>query len=340
MQRTMTQRSETSVVHAMAACLALGALGFAGCVSDSRAVFNRPEQATDSLVAALSAGDEDEIRRLLGPNAETLFSSGDEAADDRHRKAFLAAYKQRHELKYVSQDTARLMVGEKNWPMPIPLVKGATGWVFSREDGEQEIDARYIGEGELAAIELCLALVDAQREYAYRDPDGDGVQDYAEKLISDPGLRNGLYWVSKPGEAPSPLGLELVEAIAAGQSAEPSPYHRYQFRMLTAQGAHADGGERDYHVRGKLIAGFGIVAWPTTVGATGLSTFIVNQDGVVYQRYLGPQTAVLASTMAAFDPAPGWTTVSSEDIAAATLGDDPEAGSTAVASGRDGVKAP
>ncbi|NUO49837.1 MAG: DUF2950 family protein [Polyangiaceae bacterium] len=297
----------------LAVAAALAAAVSTGCASSSKTVFNRPEQATDALVSALASQDEDELRKLLGPDADKLLSSGDPAADRSSARAFIRAYKQRHQLKYISPDAVRLVVGDDAWAMPIPLVRDATGWTFSVEEGKSEIAARFVGEGELSAIEVCLAIVDAQREYAYRDPDGNGIADYAEKVISDPGKKNGLYWETAAGEEPSPLDRSFADAIEGR-----SPVHGYRYRMLGAQGPNANGGERDYRIRGKLIAGFGVVAWPRTLDETGQATFMVNQDGVVYQTYLGARTAHAAMTLPAFDPGPGWTQVSAVDIAAAT----------------------
>jgi hypothetical protein len=300
-------------IEKLVAIVGLAAAASTGCASSSRTVFNRPEQATDALVSALASRDEDALRGLLGPDADKLLSSGDAAGDRAGVRAFLRAYEQRHELKYISPDAVRLVVGEDGWAMPIPIVRDRAGWTFSVEEGKSEIAARFVGESELAAIEVCLAIVEAQRDYAYRDPDGNGIADYAEKVVSDPGKKNGLHWKAAPGEQAPPLDLSFVEAIEGR-----SEVHGYRYRMLSAQGPNASGGERDYRVRGKLLGGFGVVAWPRSVDETGQATFIVNQDGIVYQTYLGPRTAHAAMTLPAFDPGPGWTQVSAVDVAAAT----------------------
>jgi hypothetical protein len=302
---------------AFVAIATVATLASAGCASSSKTLFNRPEQATDALVSALESRDEEALRSLLGPDADKLLSSGDAAADRASVRAFLRAYKERHQLKYISPDAVRLVVGDDGWAMPIPIVREGAGWTFSVEEGKSEIAARFVGEGELAAIEVCLAIVEAQRDYAYRDPDDNGIADYAEKVVSDPGKKNGLYWEAAPGEAPPSLDRSFAEAVE-GRSA----VHGYRYRMLSAQGPNANGGERDYRIRGKLIAGFGVVAWPRTLDETGQATFVVNQDGVVYQAYLGPGTAHAAMTLPAFDPGPGWTQVSPTDIAAATGSDE------------------
>jgi hypothetical protein len=320
MLRSKSDRPE-SHHSAFLATPVLAAALLAGCASsESRTVFARPEQATDALVEALRAKDEAALRSMLGPDAQAFFASGDAATDEHDMRTFVAAYARRHTLEPVSSGTVRLTVGPERWPMPIPLVREEGGWVFATEAGKREIAARFIGESELGAIEVCLAIAAAQREYAYRDPDANGLADFAEKLVSDPGTKNGLYWSSAAGEAPAPLGRAFIEALRGNgaSSSNAPPYHGYRYRILTSQGPNAGGGERDYVVQGKMIGGFAVVAWPARFGTTGLSTFIVNQDDVVYQAYLGPRTESVAAAMVAFDPGPGWTAVSSEDIAAAT----------------------
>jgi len=223
-------------------------------------------------------------------------------------------YDDKHELVEGSEPDApyTLLVGESSWPFPIPVVKGKSGWYFDTAEGKDEILNRRIGRNELSAIQVCLAIVDAQREYARRDPAGTGLPVYAEKFNSDPGTRNGLYWPAKEGEEKSPLGELVAKASEEGyksarnESGEQVPYHGYHYRILTSQGQSAPGGARDYIVEGKLIGGFGVVAWPDQYGNSGIMTFITNQDGVVYQKDLGPSTPKLAESMAAFDPGEGW----------------------------------
>jgi hypothetical protein len=202
-------------------------------------------------------------------------------------------------------------VGQDDWPFPIPLVHDRSGWRFDTRQGRQEILARRIGRNETNAVQTCLAYVDAQREYYAEDRNRDGILEYAQKFDSTPGKRDGLYWETSSGDPPSPLGPLVVSAYAAGyrraKGGGPTPYHGYLYRILTAQGPNAADGAYDYVVRGHMIAGFGLVAFPAAYGASGVMTLIVNQDGVVYQKDLGPTTRTVATAMRTFDPDPTWT---------------------------------
>jgi hypothetical protein len=198
--------------------------------------------------------------------------------------------------------------------MPIPLVKDDTSnkWKFDTDAGKDELISRRIGRNELDVIQVCKAICDAQREYAQRDPNNDGIPEYATKFISDPGTKNGLYWETAEGERPSPLGAFAADAAEEGYSTRPSdgqprPYHGYYYRILTAQGPNAPGGAMDYYVNGKLIGGFAVVAWPADYASSGLTTFITNYTGEVYQQDLGDDTDKIARAMTTYDPGPGWT---------------------------------
>jgi hypothetical protein len=282
----------------------LTVIGTFGCTGDRQRTFSNPEQATDALIDAYVNDDKLALAQILGPEAEQL------AAEDESLADFVAAYDHRHDFSYFADGSVRVLVGDEGWPMPIPLVRKDGGWVFSASDGVEEVAARTIGENELGAIQVCLAIVDAQREYAFRDPDADGLPDYAQRFLSDPGEKNGLYWAATRGETPPPLGPAVVnatpDAFRLSFASNPKPYHGYYYRLLTAQGPHAAGGERDYRIDGRLIGGFAVVAWPAIFGTTGLSTFLVDQNGEVYQAYLGPSTAAAARSMTAFDPSPVW----------------------------------
>jgi hypothetical protein len=209
-----------------------------------------------------------------------------------------------------------LDVGKDSWPMPIPLVKNSAGWHFDTKAGQQEILNRRIGRNELSTIQVSLAIVDAEREYWQRNPESSSLPHYARRIGSTPGNRDGLYWQTTGDETPSPLGELVAEAQREGYSRRGSggqrtPYHGYYYRILTAQGPSAPGGAYDYLVRGQLIGGFALVAYPATWGVSGVMTFIVNHEGVVYQKNLGPNTAAIASAMKTFNPDSTWTKVSS-----------------------------
>lgn len=274
--------------------------------------FASPQAAVDALIASLRPYDEASLRRVLGQDGPEVFSSGDEVADSTARETFLAEYDQRHEIR-VDDDSATLVVGPEDWPMPIPLVHTDDGWEFDLESGDEEILARRIGKNELAAIETCLAIVDAQHEFAALTM--DGTLEYAQKFKSDPGKKNGLYWEVPDGDKPSPLGPLVAEAVAAGYPSAGTkgqverPYHGYCFRMLTAKGDSAPGGAKSYIVNGRMTGGFGVVAYPAKYANSGVMTFLVDLSGVVYQKDLGDETEKIAGSMKAFDPGEGWTVV-------------------------------
>lgn len=204
-----------------------------------------------------------------------------------------------------------LNIGEKDWPFPVPLVKKGGQWFFDTKAGKEEILNRRIGENELSTVQTLLAIVDAQREYAMNDRDNDGIREYAEKFGSDPGKRNGLYWETPSGEEPSPLGELVADARAegyrrSGSKQGPIPFHGYYFRILTKQGKHSAGGAFDYVVNNNMIGGFAVVAYPAAYGSSGVMTFMVNHEGVVYEKNLGKNTATTARAMKWFDPDKTW----------------------------------
>ncbi|HWU54280.1 MAG TPA: DUF2950 domain-containing protein [Rhizomicrobium sp.] len=272
-------------------------------------VFSSASEGVDKFVAAARAKDIATMDKILGPEGRDILHSGDDQADQYHLQQFIVAYDARHKLTEDSPTHVSLTVGTDDWPMPVPLVKEANGWRFDSEAGRSELLARRIGRNELATIEACKAFVDAQREYALRDR-GDGVLDYAQRFISTPGKQDGLYWPTKPGEALSPLGLLFVKAQAAGYAPgkrpAPQPYNGYYFRILTGQGSAANGGAYSYLAHGKLMGGFALIAYPATYGVSGVISFIVNQDGQVFQKDLGPNTSAAAAQIKTFDPGPGW----------------------------------
>ncbi len=273
--------------------------------------FASPEEAAMGLAEAIRSEDGGMLVAVLGPGSESLLRSGDAVADRAERGRFLNRFDEAHRIEEVSAGKAVLSVGKEEWPLPIPIVKKEDRWVFDAVEGKEEILDRRIGRNELTTIQVMLAIVDAQREYAMKDRDGDGLLEYAQRFRSDPGKRNGLFWVTKEGEEPSPLGPLAARAMEEGYRRKeggerPSPYYGYLFRMLKAQGKDAPAGAYDYVVQGKMIGGFAVVAYPVQYGNSGVMTFLVNHEGVVYQRDLGSETEKTAKAMKEFDPGQDW----------------------------------
>jgi DUF2950 family protein len=280
--------------------------------------FASAEDAVQALVSALRGGNTEAVVSILGRDSRTLVVSGDPVLDRQSRERFLAAYGAASTLM-ADGETMVLHVGQDDWPFPIPLVTEGDRWRFDVRRGRDEILARRIGRNELYTIQTCLAYVDAQREYYTEDRNADGILEYARRFASAPGTRDGLYWRTQPGERPSPLGELVVRARAEGYRRETSghtPFHGYFYRILTAQGPSATDGAGDYLVRGHMLAGFALVALPAQYGVSGVMTFIVNHDGIVYQKDLGPRTRELAMAMRAFDPDRTWTKAESPELTA------------------------
>jgi len=279
-------------------------------------VFATPEQATQALVAALSEGDTERAESILGAEGERLLHSGDAVADQKARKRFLAAYAAQHRLAYDGDSKVVLHVGEEDWPLPIPIIRKNGAWLFDSAAGAEEILNRRIGRNELDAIQVCLAVVDAQRDYALTDHDGSGVRTFARRLASRPRAKDGLYWPTTDDEQPSPLGPLMARAAQEGYppsiGGRAAPYHGYFYRILTGQGTHAKGGAYDYLVDGKMLGGFALVAYPARYGVSGIMTFIVNHDGAIYEKDLGKETSQLGQSMTLFDPDQTWRRVESE----------------------------
>ena len=290
------------------ALFALTLLGLAHTALAAQASFATPEEAVTALVQALRLNDTPRVNAVLGPGADALLRSGDSVQDKRRRASFLKAYDEAHRIVPEEDDRAVLHVGKEDWPMPIPMVAAQSRWRFDTRAGKQEILARRIGRNELAAIQVCLAIVDAEREYAAHDVNGDGILNYAPRIASTPGKRNGLYWETAPGDPPSPLGPFLAAAADRGyaSTAPLAPYHGYYYRILSAQGKHAPRGARSYVVKGEMIGGFALIAYPARYGISGVMSFIVNQDGLLYQKDLGVDTARIARRMKDYDPDPTW----------------------------------
>ncbi|MGZ8430156.1 MAG: DUF2950 domain-containing protein [Candidatus Deferrimicrobiaceae bacterium] len=273
--------------------------------------FASPEEAVKAMIDAMKTGDKAKLSAIFGPGSESVVSSGDDVMDKAQRERFLKGYEEKSSLEKKSDDEAILQVGKDDWPLPIPIRKKGSVWAFDVMAGKEELLNRRIGRNELSAIDLLQVYVDAQREYAARDWDGDGEYPYAQIFRSTPGRKDGLYWNAGEGEEASPFGPLAARAAREGytkaaKSDEKSPLHGYYFKILKAQGKHAPGGAYEYVVKGNMILGFGLVAYPAKYGASGIMTFIVNQEGVVYQKDLGRGTAKAAEAMKRYDPDPTW----------------------------------
>jgi len=284
--------------------------------------FDTPEAAVAAMVAALEKNDLAQLTALLGPGSEELLNSGDAVQDAGDRASFLARFGAKQALVDDGTDRKVLVLGEDEWPMPVPLVKRDGKWAFDGEAGVDELIYRRVGANELGAIDVCRGYVSAQLEYASEGRDGDPPGIYALKLISDEGMRNGLYWPTAEGEPESPAGPFVAAAATEGYrraaDGDRQPYHGYYYRMLYAQGANANGGAREYFKDGLLTEGFALIAWPADYGSSGVMTFIVNPDGVVFQKDLGEDTAVAVESISAFDPDSSWTAITpAEDEPAA-----------------------
>lgn len=270
--------------------------------------FNSPKDAMRALVDAAKSGQSRQITDVLGKNGADIASSGDPVADKLMREKFVAAYEQKHELNTSGDNKAIAILGNDDFPFPIPIVRKGEKWRFDTAEGRQEILYRRIGRNELATVQSCLAYVDAQNEYAEKDRTGAGPGIYAQRIRSEPRTKDGLYWPSSPGTEQSPLGELAAEADREGYklTGERVPYHGYYYKVLTEQGASAPGGAFDYVVKGKMIGGFALVAYPAQYENSGIMTFIVNHLGVVYQKDLGLKTTQTASRMTEFNPDQSW----------------------------------
>ena len=281
---------------------------FGALAAHAQQVFKTPDEAASALVDAAKAGDMRALVNVLGPDGEDIVSSGDEVADAETRQKFVAAYDAKHQIAMEGENKAILVIGVGNFPLPIPLMRKDGVWRFDTAAGREEILYRRIGKNELEAIQASLAYVDAQNEYAEKDRTGDGLNAYAKRIISQPGKKDGLYWPVSQGEEESPLGELMARATRLGYrvGAGRTPYLGYYFKILTRQGPAASGGAMDYFVRGKMIGGFALVAYPAEYRNSGVMTFIVNHAGTVFQQDLGPDTAKKAERMISFNPNQTW----------------------------------
>ena len=302
-----TRRQRHSFIGKMA-FLAAGIFVFGSIsIAHAQQSFETPEEAAAALASAVKNDWPKGVIAVLGPGGAEIVSSGDAVADENIRAAFLAAYDAKHQVSKQGEDFAELFIGPEDYPLPIPLVRKKGAWQFAGAAGKLEILYRRIGRNELATIQACLAYVDAQNDYAEKDPTGAGMPIYAQRIVSSPGKKDGLYW---PGDD-SPLGELVARATAEGYrpGGERAPFHGYYFKILTRQGASAPGGAMSYVVRGKMIGGFALVAYPAEYGNSGVMTFLVNHMGEVFQKDLGRYTTRRAARMTTFYPNPTWTKV-------------------------------
>jgi hypothetical protein len=281
----------------------------------SQRYFASPENALKALVEAVKSKDAAELDQIFGPARKELLSD-DEVQQAAGLEAFAKHLTEKTDLVKENDSTVILHIGNENWPFPIPIVRKDGHWFFDTEAGKEEILNRRIGENELTAVLVCRTYVKAQREYALKDWENTGVLAYAQKLRSDPGRKNGLFWRTKPGEEISPFGELVAQAWKEGYKRskaafreESTPFHGYYFRLLTRQGKNAPGGKYNYVINGNMVAGFALVAFPANWGKSGVMTFIVNQQGKVYQKNLGPETTKIAQEMNSYNPDGNWTLV-------------------------------
>jgi Protein of unknown function (DUF2950) len=276
----------------------------------SQQSFESPQAGVTALIKAVKANDKHALRAIFGSEGSKLLRSGDSVADAHSRAMFSKAYDEANKVVLDGEAQATLVIGKDEWPMPIPLVKYPDGWRFDTAKGKDEILKRRIGRNELETMQVCLVIVDAEREYAARHLDSDGVPVYASRFMSSPGKRDGLFWPTHANEAQSPLGALLATAADEGYANKGmlrrNAYHGYYYRILTSQGEDAPEGARDYLVKGKMIGGFAVIAYPARYGASGVMSFLVNHDGVIYENDLGRKTKTIAATITTFNPGAAW----------------------------------
>jgi hypothetical protein len=292
----------------------LAALCLLKAAPQANETFATPQEAAQALVNAAEQNDTAAMLKLFGPGGKDIVQSGDAADDKAARAAFAARARAKLQVEPDKDNPNRAIIvaGDQNWPLPVPLIRKNGRWYFDAAVGRVEILARRVGRNELAAIDVCRGYVEAQMEYASRDRDANGVLEYAQHIISVPGKKDGLYY---EGESESLVPKSFADAAAVilqGQGKKPVPYHGYFFHILKAQGPDAQGGAMDYVVKGAMIGGFALVAWPAEYGVSGIQTLIVNHQGIVYEKDLGPQTATQARAVTRFNPDKTWKPVSGE----------------------------
>jgi hypothetical protein len=299
--------------------LALTALAVASSVACARSepepqsqqlMFGSAEEAVQALAKIVQAADLNQLTQLFGPDSKELVDTSDPVTARRNRETFAVAFGEGWKLIDAERGGKTLVIGNEEWPFPVPIVPDGNRWRFDTAAGKEEVLARRIGRNELAVIRACLTYVSAQQRYAADGHDGKPAGLYAQSFRSDPGKENGLFWPEVRGKRLSPLGDLVAQAASEGRTIpegqERTPFQGYYFKILTAQGAAAAGGAKSYITNGEMSGGFGLVAWPAQYDLTGIMTFIVNQDGVVHEKDLGPETAATASKMTAYDPDQSW----------------------------------
>jgi hypothetical protein len=306
-------RAMISAMTRLTLILPMAAMLAAAQQADQRP-FATPQDAAQALVDAAGQNDTAALMKLFGPQGADIVQSGDPAQDKVSRAEFARRAHEKMEVRIEpsNPDRAVIVVGNQDWPLPLPLVRAKTGqWHFDAAQGRVEILARRVGRNELVAIDVCRAYVEAQMEYASHDRNGNGVLDYAQKIVSSPGKKDGLYWEGEPDNLVPKAFADAAAAMSA-QGKKPVPYHGYYFHSLTAQGPDAPGGARTYVVKGLMIGGFALVVYPAEYGVSGIKTFIVNQRGVVYEKELGPATGPFALQITRFNPDKTWNAVQGE----------------------------
>jgi len=272
--------------------------------------FASPGDAVLALYNAAKSNDQQALSAIMGSNAGPILHTGDDVADKKMADDFIRRYDQMHRVVIEPDQSATLYIGAENWPMPIPLVKNSSGaWYFDTESGKKEILYRRVGTNENDAIDVLQTLVDAQREYASDTRDSDKTKHYALRFLSTEGKQDGLYWKTTDNETPSPIGPLIASATTegyTGKQGQATPFHGYYYRILTKQGPAAKGGARDYLVNGELSRGFAFIAYPAEYRNSGVMTFIVNQDGIVYEKDLGPDTEKLGAETSQYNPDKSW----------------------------------
>ncbi len=292
-----------SLKHLFAAwCVALLVAAAPGVAHAQQSKFPSAEAAAEAFVDAIARSDDDAMRAILGANYRKVLPLDEVSQDDKFD--FLSAWAQAHRMVAQTENRAVLEVGTTHWPLPIPMVKGPGGWAFDTLAGADEMFTRRIGRNELSAMEAVLAYFDAQKEYARKERQPGMGLVYAQKFFSTPGKKDGLYWQTAAGEEPSPLG-----PVYGTDTRRDGAYHGYHFRILTGQGKNANGGAYDYRIKGRMSAGFALIAWPAQFGKSGIMSFMVNHDGVVFQKNLGPNGDALARSMQRFDHDVSWQAV-------------------------------
>lgn len=306
LRNTVRRRVELAVVMALLSTLLVLSNGDA---ASGQQVFPSVAEAAKALVTAADADDMKALESILGSEAKEVIASGDPVADNNARETLVEKYKQMHRAAYNDRGQVILYIGADNWPFPIPLEKEGSGWAFDTDAGKKELLYRRIGLNELYTIDVLKDLADAQREYASETRDGGEIKQFAQKIQSDSGKQDGLYWPVATGEPESPIGPLIADATEAGYktgTGTPIPFHGYYYRILTKQGQNAPGGAIDYLDQGRMTKGFAFLAYPASYRASGVMTFMINQDGVIVQKDLGPDTAAVANKISEFNPDKTW----------------------------------